>query len=81
MQFSLRDPGRDHYHGRIWRITAKGRPLVKPPKIAGEPIAKLLDLLKEYEDRTRYRVRAELREREPRRGRCRPLEQVDRGAG
>ena len=20
MQFSLRDPGRDHYHGRIWRI-------------------------------------------------------------
>ena len=32
-------------------------------KIAGEPIPKLLDLLKEYEDRTRLRVRAELRER------------------
>ncbi|MCI0683609.1 MAG: GDSL-type esterase/lipase family protein [Gemmataceae bacterium] len=63
MQFSLRDPGRDHYHGRIWRITAKGRPLVKAPTIAGEPVSKLLDLLKEYEDRTRYRVRAELRER------------------
>jgi len=63
MQFSLRDPNRDHYHGRIWRITAKGRPLVKPAKIAGQPVAKLLDLLKEYEDRTRYRVRSELRER------------------
>src|SRR5260370_8093001 len=62
MQFSLRDPNRDHYHGRIWRITAKNRPLVKAPKIAGEPIPNLLDLLKEYENNTRYRVRAELRE-------------------
>jgi putative heme-binding domain-containing protein len=63
MQFSLRDPGRDHYHGRIWRITYKGRPLVQPAPIAGQPIAKLLDLLKESEDRTRYRARTELRER------------------
>lgn len=63
MQHSIRDPGRDHYHGRIWRITAKGRPLIQPAKIAGAPIPKLLDLLKEYEDRTRYRVRMELRER------------------
>src|SRR5690606_16285542 len=62
MQFSIRDPGRNHFHGRIWRITAKNRPLVTPAKIAGEPIAKLLDLLKTPEDRTRYRVRAELRE-------------------
>jgi putative heme-binding domain-containing protein len=63
MQFSLRDPGRDHYHGRIWRITYKGRDLVKPAKIDGASIPQLLELLKEYEDRTRYRVRAELRER------------------
>jgi putative heme-binding domain-containing protein len=63
MQFSLRDPNRDHYHGRIWRITYKGRPVVPPAVIAGQPIAKLLDLLKEPEDRTRYRVRTELRER------------------
>ena len=64
MQYSIRDPGRNHFHGRIWRITAKNRPLVTPAKIAGEPIAKLLDLLKSPEDRTRYRVRAELRERD-----------------
>ena len=64
MQHSLRDPNRDKNHGRIWRIRYKHRPLVKPPKIAGEPIPALLDLLKEYEDRTRYRVRRELRERD-----------------
>jgi putative heme-binding domain-containing protein len=63
MQHSIRDPGRNHYHGRIWRITYKGRQLVKAPKIYGEPIPELLDLLKTYEDRTRYRVRMELRER------------------
>lgn len=64
MQHSLRDPNRDKSHGRIWRITYKNRPLVKAPKIDGEPIANLLELLKEYEDRTRYRVRRELRERD-----------------
>ena len=62
MQHSIRDPNRDHSHGRIWRITYKGRPLVKPAKIVGEPIPALLDLLKEYEDRTRYRARLELRQ-------------------
>lgn len=63
MQHSLRDPNRDHAHGRIWRVKAKDRPLVVPPKIAGEPVAQLLDALKVYEDRTRYRARAELRAR------------------
>jgi putative heme-binding domain-containing protein len=63
MQHSIRDPGRDHYHGRIWRVTYKGRPLVEPARIDGQPIPKLLDLLKTYEDRTRYRVRRELRDR------------------
>ncbi|MBS0207682.1 MAG: HEAT repeat domain-containing protein [Planctomycetes bacterium] len=60
MQHSVRDPNRDHTHGRVWRITHKSRPLSKPAKIAGEPIAALLDLLKQYEDRVRYRARIEL---------------------
>lgn len=60
LQHNLRDPSRDHSHGRIWRITYKKRPLIKPPQIAGAPIPRLLDLLKEYEDRTRYRARREL---------------------
>ncbi len=65
MQHSLRDPKRDVEHGRIWRITYKGRPLQARPKIAGATIPELLDLLKAYEDRTRYRTRRELRERKP----------------
>jgi len=63
MQYSLRDEGRDHSHGRIWRITAKDRPLLTPPAIAGQPIEALLELLKTYEDRVRYRTRMELRTR------------------
>jgi glucose/arabinose dehydrogenase len=62
MQHSLRDPNRDVEHGRIWRIVYKKRPLVDKPKIAGASVPELLELLKVYEDRTRYRARRELRE-------------------
>jgi putative heme-binding domain-containing protein len=60
MQHNLRDPSRGRTHGRIYRVTYEGRELLKPVKIDGEPIDKLLDLLKEPEDRVRYRVRTEL---------------------
>ena len=63
MQYSLRDQRRDKTHGRVWRITAKGRPLLKPPVIHGATIAQQLDLLKAYEDRTRYQARLALRDR------------------
>lgn len=65
MQYSLRDVRRDHRHGRIWRITHPDRPLLSPPRISGARMAILLDLLKEPEDRTRYRVRRELWSRRP----------------
>ena len=65
MQHSARDPLRDHVHGRIYRITYPSRPLVKPATIAGAPVAVLLENLKLPEDRTRYRVRRELRGRQP----------------
>lgn len=64
MQHSIRDPNRDHTHGRIWKISNKKKPLVAPTKIAGEPIPALLEALRTYEDRTRYRVRLELRDRD-----------------
>lgn len=32
-EVDFRDPRRDVTHGRIWRVTAKGRPLVKKPKL------------------------------------------------
>jgi putative heme-binding domain-containing protein len=60
MQHNLRDPSRDRSHGRIYRVTCEGRPLLKPPLIEGESIERLLELLKEPEDRVRYRVRGEL---------------------
>ena len=60
MQHNLRDPSRDRTHGRVYRVSYEGRPLAKPVKIAGEPIERLLDLLKEPEDRVRYRVKTEL---------------------
>lgn len=63
LQHNLREPNRDHQHGRIWRVICTGRPLVQAPPIAGEPIPALLDALQEYEDRTRYRARRELMER------------------
>ncbi len=64
LQHNLREPNRDHSHGRIWRVTHKTRPLLEPAKIAGQPIPALLELLKVPEDRTRYRARRELAERD-----------------
>ena len=60
LQHALRDPSRDAVHGRIYRITYENRPLVTPKKIDGEPIEKLLDLLKEPEAFTRSRAKVEL---------------------
>jgi len=65
MQHSLRDPNRDVEHGRIWRISYKKRPLVEKAKVAGATVPELLELLKAYEDRTRYRARRALRDQAP----------------
>ena len=43
MQHNLRDTSRDQLHGRVYRVTASGRPLLKPAPIAGAPIPQLLD--------------------------------------
>jgi glucose/arabinose dehydrogenase/lysophospholipase L1-like esterase len=64
MQHNLRDTSRDRLHGRIYRVTFPGRPLLTPAKIAGQPIPQLLDLLKEPENRVRYRAKIELSGRE-----------------
>ncbi|MEO6239113.1 MAG: PVC-type heme-binding CxxCH protein [Vicinamibacterales bacterium] len=64
MQHNLRDTARDRLHGRIYRVTYPARPLLAPAKIAGQPIDKLLDLLKEPEDRVRYRTKIELSARD-----------------
>ena len=60
LQYSIRDPLRDKTHGRIYRVTYEGRPLLKPVKIAGEPVEKLLEVLKTPEDDVRTRAKIEL---------------------
>ncbi|CAN5909719.1 hypothetical protein BH11VER1_BH11VER1_09710 [soil metagenome] len=60
MQHNVRDPNRDHAHGRIYRITATGKDLQKPVAIAGQPIPALLDVLKHPTDSIRQRARIEL---------------------
>ena len=64
MQHNMRDPNRDHVHGRIYRITATGRPLQKPVAIDGQPIPALLENLKSPVDGIRQRTRVELSERD-----------------
>ncbi|MGI9240369.1 MAG: PVC-type heme-binding CxxCH protein, partial [Verrucomicrobiales bacterium] len=64
MQHNVRDPNRDHLHGRIYRMTYKGRPLQKPVKIDGQPIAALLKNLEHRVDGVRHRTRVELSERD-----------------
>jgi putative heme-binding domain-containing protein len=64
MQYSQRDPNRDHVHGRIYRMVYKNLPLVKPINLAQATVPQLIDELKSFESRTRYRARRELRARD-----------------
>ncbi len=63
MQYSQRDPNRDHVNGRIYRLVYKDKPLLKPVTQFGKSVAELLEQFREYEWRTRYHARAELRDR------------------
>ncbi|MBI1375695.1 MAG: hypothetical protein GC159_23550 [Phycisphaera sp.] len=64
MQHNIRDPSRDHSHGRVFRVICEGRPLSPHVQIDGAPIPALLDLLKDPVDNIRYRARIELSERD-----------------
>ncbi|TWU59082.1 Cytochrome c [Rubripirellula tenax] len=60
MQYSQRDPNRDHEHGRIYRLVNTTLPLVTKVTQADASIEQLLEQLTAYETRTRYRARREL---------------------
>ncbi len=60
MQHNIRDPSRDHKHGRIYRVTADGRPLTPAVKLAGKPIPEVIKHLASTEPMVRYRARIEL---------------------
>ncbi len=62
-EVDFRDPRRDHTRGRIWRVTAKGRPLVEKPNLVGATDEQLLEFLKAPEDWTRHFAKRVLKER------------------
>jgi glucose/arabinose dehydrogenase/azurin len=59
-QHSVRDENRDYSHGRIYRLTYKKKPLLKAPKIKGEPLPALLNLLTHEQVRVRELARVEM---------------------
>lgn len=63
MQYSQRDPNRDHQHGRIYRLVNTNAPLLPIVTQADKSIDELLEQLTAFETRTRYRARRELRSR------------------
>lgn len=64
MQYSQRDPNRDHEHGRLYRMVYTGKPLLTPELQHDQPTTKLVDQLNSPEMRTRYRARRVLRGRD-----------------
>ena len=56
-EVDFRDPRRDHVHGRIWRVTAKGRELAQKPSFYEVSWSKMFDAFKLPEAYTRHFVR------------------------
>jgi len=59
-QASFRHPDRDKKHGRIWRLTAKDRPLVKTPEVAKLSPAELCEQLASKERWVRFQAKRRL---------------------
>ncbi len=60
LQHNLRDPNRDHRHGRVYRVTVDGQPLRKPVNLQGKPVDQVVQYLASPDDDIRYRARIEL---------------------
>src|SRR6185436_16009431 len=56
-EVDFRDPRRDHEHGRIWRVTAKGRSLLPRPELRKKPLAETFDDLLSPNNYVRERAR------------------------
>jgi len=67
-QASFRHPDRDKAHGRIWRVTTRGRTLTEPPRLSSARINDLLEHLQSPDRWTRRFAKRELA--------TRPKEQV-----
>lgn len=62
-EVDFRDPRRDKTHGRIWRVTAKGRPLAPVEDLTKKSISDLLAMLGDPEMPRRHNARRALVER------------------
>ncbi len=62
-EVDFRDPRRDHTHGRIWRVTANGRPILPRLNLVDMATPSLLDALGAPEDWTRHFAKRVLKER------------------
>ncbi|MFM7070509.1 MAG: PVC-type heme-binding CxxCH protein [Planctomycetota bacterium] len=62
-EVDFRDPRRDHVNGRIWRVTAKGRPTLRLPDLVNAPTPALLDQLKAPEEWVRLHAKLTLKSR------------------
>ncbi len=63
-EVDFRDPRRDHTHGRIWRVTYKGKPALKRPKLVDASTEELIEALKVPEMWTRQMAKRVLKERD-----------------
>jgi putative heme-binding domain-containing protein len=62
-EVDFRDPRRDRVHGRIWRVAAKGRPLLNKPNFRQADNANLLRFLTSPNEFIRHQSRRVLAER------------------
>src|SRR4029453_6508829 len=63
-EVDFRDERRDHTHGRVWRVTFKGRPTLDTRIQPGASIAELLDLLKSPDEWVRQHAKNMLKTRD-----------------
>lgn len=62
-EVDFRDPRRDHTHGRIWRLTCKGRPLSENPDFGKMTYAELVKMLRSNRRWDRLFAKLEMRNR------------------
>ena len=60
-EVDFRDERRDQVHGRIWRITAKNRPLCQPVDYGSASVKQLLECLKSTADWVRSQAKQALK--------------------
>jgi len=62
-EVDFRDPRRDHTHGRIWRVSYKGKPKVKLPKLTELSDVDLLEQLRSPNRFNRQQAKRVIKER------------------